>query len=122
MRQLRETLSENDFLERTLAAQTESRYELLGFFENNRCQALMGYRILTDLVHGRHLYVDDLVVDQSIRSKGLGAKLLAKAKEIAREQNCQRLRLCTGAENQRGKQFYERNGWNFRAVVYKTSL
>jgi ribosomal protein S18 acetylase RimI-like enzyme len=120
MRQLRETLAESDFIERTQAAQIESQYELIGYFEGSECQALIGYRILTDLVHGRHLYVDDLVVDQRIRSKGVGATLLIKVKEIAREKKCKKLRLCTGTENQRGKNFYERNGWKFRAVVFKT--
>jgi GNAT superfamily N-acetyltransferase len=122
MRQLREALSESDFISRIQAAQKESQYELLGFFEGPHCQALIGYRILTDLVHGRHLYIDDLVVDQIARSKGLGANLLKKIKEIGREKNCQRLRLCTGVENERGKNFYERNGWKFRAVVYKSEV
>lgn len=120
MKQLREHLSEEQFVSLIGLAMKESRYQLLGFFENGKCQGLMGYRILTDLVHGRHLYIDDLVVDQNLRSKGLGAKLLSKAKDIAKSENCKRLRLCTGAENDRGKNFYERNGWKLRAVVYKS--
>lgn len=120
MQQLRPHLNESEFVDLIRTAMRESRYQLLGFFEQNQCQGLMGYRILTDLVHGRHLYIDDLVVDENIRSKGLGAKLLAQAKEIARSENCKRLRLCTGADNDRGKNFYDRNGWKLRAVVYKS--
>lgn len=120
MKQLREHLNEEQFVSLIQSAMAESRYQLLGFFENGKCQGLMGFRILTDLVHGRHLYIDDLVVDQNLRSKGLGAKLLSKAKDIAKAENCKRLRLCTGADNDRGKNFYERNGWKLRAVVYKS--
>ncbi len=120
MKQLREHLDESQFVSLIQSAMQESKYELLGFYENGHLQGLMGYRILTDLVHGRHVYIDDLVVDEKIRSKGLGAVMLSKAKEIARQQNCKRLRLCTGAENDRGKNFYERNGWKLRAVVYKS--
>jgi ribosomal protein S18 acetylase RimI-like enzyme len=120
MKQLREHLDETQFVDLVQSAMRDSRYQLLGFFEDGNCQGLMGYRILTDLVHGRHMYIDDLVVDEKTRSKGLGARLLSKAKEIARSENCKRLRLCTGADNNRGKDFYERNGWKMRAVVYKT--
>lgn len=123
MKQLREHLNETQFVDLVQSAMRDSRYQLLAFFPDNGsgpCQGLMGYRILTDLVHGRHLYIDDLVVDEKSRSHGLGAKILAKAKEIARAENCKRLRLCTGADNDRGKNFYERNGWKLRAVVYKT--
>jgi hypothetical protein len=35
---------------------------------------------------------------------------------------CPRLRLCTGIQNEKGKAFYERNGWNLRAVAYKTQI
>lgn len=123
MKQLREHLSESQFVDLVQSAMRDSRYQLLAFFSDDGagpCLGLMGYRILTDLVHGRHLYIDDLVVDEKTRSHGLGGKMLAKAKEIARAENCKRLRLCTGAENNRGKNFYERNGWKMRAVVYKT--
>jgi len=120
MKQLREHLDQTQFVDLVQSAMRDSRYQLLGFFENGACQGLMGFRILTDLVHGRHLYIDDLVVAENTRSNGLGTKLLAKAKEIARTENCKRLRLCTGTENSRGKNFYERNGWKMRAVVFKS--
>jgi len=38
----------------------------------------MGYRLLHDFVHGRHLYIDDLVVTSRLRSSGLGAELLKR--------------------------------------------
>lgn len=82
----------------------------------------MGYRVLCDFVHGRHLYIDDLVTDENIRSKGYGATLLKEAEKIAQENGCTNLRLCTGIDNDRGKTFYEKNNWNLRAVVYKKKL
>lgn len=122
MRELRENLAPEDFLELLEAAQTESGYRLIGAFDGETCLGLMGYRILTDFVHGRHLYIDDLVTTTEARSQGLGSSFLERAKHIAKNENCQRLRLCTGVANDRGRSFYEKNGWALRAVVYKTVL
>lgn len=35
---------------------------------------------------------------------------------------CQVLRLCTGIENERGAQFYEKNNWAKRAYAYTKKL
>ena len=78
--------------------------------------------MLHDFVHGRHLYIDDLITDPRLRSRGYGAQLLRHAEELAPTLGCHNLRLCTGIENERGKGFYERAGWKLRAVVYKRKL
>lgn len=122
MKELRDHLDEASFLQLLSAAKAESRYTLLAAFEDSGCVGLMGYRILTDFVHGRHLYIDDLVTKEGHRSRGLGARLLQEAKHIAAQNGCEKLRLCTGAQNERGKAFYERNGWALRAVVYKAQI
>lgn len=97
-------------------------YQMVGLEEEHRLVALMGYRILHDFVHGKHVYIDDLVTAATERSKGHGAVLLKHAEEIARENSCKNLRLCTGTENEAGKRFYEREAWNLRAVVYKKKI
>jgi GNAT superfamily N-acetyltransferase len=61
-------------------------------------------------------------VTASHRSQGLGAELLARAEKIARDLDCRGLRLCTGVENERGKAFYEREGWTARALAFKKPL
>lgn len=122
MAQLRPHLSEAQFVDLFKNAQQSGGYKLLGLFKKDRCVGLMGYRILFDFVHGKHLYIDDLVVDETLRSTGIGGKLLAHSKEIAKQNQCHRLRLCTGNDNHKGMKFYEKNGWEQRAVVYKTKL
>lgn len=97
-------------------------YQMIGLEEENRLVALMGYRILHDFVHGKHIYIDDLVTASSERSKGHGAVLLKHAEEIAHEHGCKNLRLCTGIDNEAGKRFYERESWNQRAIVYKKKI
>ena len=70
-----------------------------------------------DYVRGKHIYVDDLVSSEAVRSRGLGAELLKYAEVVAKEMNCNTLRLCAGIDNERGVKFYETNGWTKRAFA-----
>ncbi|MGZ3723259.1 MAG: GNAT family N-acetyltransferase [Bdellovibrionales bacterium] len=48
----------------------------------------------------------------------MGAELLKFAEKVAQHNDCKSLRLCTGLENARGIQFYDRNGWTKRSFAY----
>lgn len=119
LKELRPHLGWEDFQTHYQAAHTADGYQLVGLELGGELAALMGYRVLHDFVHGRHLYIDDLVTNLKFRSQGLGARLLKQAEVLARELGCSNVRLCTGIDNERGKAFYEREGWQLRAVVYK---
>ncbi len=122
MHELRTNLSLDQFQELFFQAQNQNSYMLDALIENEIPVALIGYRILTDFVHGRHLYIDDLVTKESHRSRGIGAKLLSYAETKAKEFDCKNLRLCTGIANELGKKFYEKENWQFKAIVYKKKL
>jgi ribosomal protein S18 acetylase RimI-like enzyme len=122
LRQLRDHLAEEELWALYQTARAEGGYRIWGAFARGECLGLMGARILTDFVHGRHFYIDDLVVAETARSQGVGAFLLAEAKKLARELGCAQIRLCTGVGNDRGKSFYERNGLSLRAVAYKAKI
>ncbi len=127
MLQLRPHISLDQFRTIYQAAHKADEYTLYGYFTNessksNQLVGLMGIRTLFDYVHGKHLYIDDLVVDEKFRSSGIGKKLLEFSEELARKENCTGLRLCTGVDNKDGMRFYEREKWNQRAVVYKKKL
>lgn len=121
LQEVRTNLDEATYLER-LGTAKEQGYTLLGAYDGDECIALMGYRIITDFVHGRHLYVDDLVVTESRKRQGLGRMFLEHAETIAKKENCPKLRLCTGIANEEGKEFYKKVGWELRAVAYKKHL
>lgn len=122
MSELRPHLDFESYISIYEEAHHSDGYEIVAIEEDNRILAVMGYRILSDYVRGKHIYVDDLVSSESARSKGLGAELLRYAEVIAKEMNCTTLRLCTGIENERGINFYERNGWIKRAFAYTKKI
>lgn len=122
LRELRTHLDFAQFSKLYLAARKSDDYRLVGMFADKQCVALMGYRILFDFVHGKHVYIDDLIVTRMRRSQGLGAILLKHAEEIAVEKRCSGLRLCTGIDRKDSQRFYERNGWSAKAFAYKKPL
>src|SRR5690606_13912079 len=78
VRELRPHLTFELFSSLVAEAAGRDDYQLLGWFnERGDCVGAIGYRLLFDLAHGRHLYVDDLVFTARHRSNGLGAKMLA---------------------------------------------
>jgi GNAT superfamily N-acetyltransferase len=56
-------------------------------------------------------WIPDLVVSERSRSQGVGAALLARAEELARERGCWGLSLESATWRERAHTFYLREGW-----------
>src|SRR6266852_6255861 len=94
-------------LMRQLRPHLASELELI---ERWRRQADVGYRVQDNLRHGPHLYVDDLVTDEVLRSCGHGHALMERLKAEARALGCAKLILDTPLTNTLGHRFYYREG------------
>ena len=117
--ELRTGLERGEFKRVYDAARAADGYQLWGAFVQDVCVGVMGLRTLHDYVHGKHLYIDDLVVTKERRSLGVGAQFLKHAEELAAKTSCRGLRLSTGIDNNGGRKFYEREGWILRSVTFK---
>ena len=71
-----------------------------------------GFVITEKLAWGKALYVDDLVNEKSLRSKGAGKAMIAWLKHYARQQDCQELHLDSGMQRQDAHRFYHREGFD----------
>jgi ribosomal protein S18 acetylase RimI-like enzyme len=110
MRMLRPHLrSEAEFIERW-RRQSEQGYSIIAFWRDQHPVALAGFRVQENLVHGRFLYVDDLVTEESERRCGHGARLLDRLKAEGRALGCRKLVLDTALDNTLGHRFYYRQG------------
>lgn len=85
-------------------------YRVLACRQQGRVMALAGYRLQSNLVHGRFLFVNDLVTLEEARGQGLGASLLSALDRIAQDAGCQRLVLDTALSNHGARSFYRREG------------
>ena len=122
MRQLRPHLaSELELIERW-RRQADVGYRLLAIWDGPKPVALAGYRVQDNLRHGPHLYVDDLVTDEALRSCGHGHALMERLKAEARMLGCAKLILDTPLTNTLGHRFYYREGLLATALRFNVSL
>ena len=84
--------------------------------------ALAGFRVLENFVHGRYLYVDDLVVDEAGRGQGVGAALMDWLKAEGRALGCDNLVLDTALANAAAHRFYRRQGLRNLATRFTFAL
>ena len=122
MRQLRPHIaSADEFVERCRRQRAQG-YRLLALWSARECRALAGFRVTESLVHGRFLYVDDLVVDAGERGCGYGAVLMDRLKQEGRSLGCAKLVLDTGLDNALAHRFYFRQGLLAMALRFNTPL
>lgn len=122
MHQLRPQLkSPEDFAARVALQRTQG-YRLLGVWENGKPVALAGYRRIDNLIHGRFIYVDDLITNETGRGRGHGERLLAELGALGRAEGCQRLVLDTALANALAQRFYFRCGLLARGLHFSMEL
>ncbi|RAU48533.1 MULTISPECIES: GNAT family N-acetyltransferase [unclassified Pseudomonas] len=110
MRQLRPQLKSADDLLVCARRQRPEGYRILAALQAGSPVGLAGYRMMTNMIHGHFLYVDDLITTESIRGTGIGALLIRDLKAIAGRAGCNRLVLDTALGNALGQRFYFRQG------------
>jgi GNAT superfamily N-acetyltransferase len=124
MRELRTELSEDEFTRRYEAGH-EDGYRIAAIFDGAECRAAAGYRLFTNFVSGRHLYVDDLVTAEAWRSHGYGRLLNKYLVERARDEGCGSIQLDSAVHRAGAHGFYFRERYvitSFHFGQYVTSL
>jgi GNAT superfamily N-acetyltransferase len=108
---LRPAIASADELVRRVARQRRSGYRTLAAWRHDTPVALAGYHVEENLIHGRFIYLDDLVTMEGERHGGIGARLLVAVGSHGREQGCQRLAIGTALDNVLAHRFYYRQVW-----------
>ena len=71
---------------------------------------------------GRLAYLDEIVVEEGHRSRGVGAALLKQAEELAREAGCNLLELDSAFHRADAHRFYEREGYAKTGFTFEKTL
>lgn len=122
MRILRPHLDDAERYQAQLQRQAAQGYRLLAALEEGEVVGLAGYRELENLLYGRFLYVDDLVVQPARRRDGLGGRLLAAVRSEALDRGCSHLILDTGLHMPLAQRFYFRQGLLARGLHFAERL
>ena len=121
MSELRPHLDRAGFVPLVRAMQAEG-YRLAFAEAQGRVVAVAGYRIFTNLWHGRHLYVDDLVTASEARSRGHGEALLAWLQAQAQSEGCRFIDLDSGTQRARAHKFYFTQGYGILGFHFGREL
>jgi len=121
MAELRPHVSREEFLP-VVHALRDDGLRLACIRAEGRIVAVAGYRISTNLFYGKHLYVDDLVTADSVRSKGYGKELLAWLRALAVENDCDAFHLDSGVQRKHAHEFYLREGLELNSYHFSVQL
>jgi GNAT superfamily N-acetyltransferase len=121
LQQLTRELTE-DSLSHMLDDMLAHDYRMIGLFENETCVAVSGYWLGTKLYSGKYIEMDNVVVADTHRSKGLGKMLCDEIEKIARANGCKHIMLDTYVENEKAHAFDEREGFTKRGFHFLKKL
>lgn len=122
MKELRPHLADDESFAAQVARQAGEGYRLLAAWQDGQVAGLAGYRLQENLIYGRFIYVDDLVVSSRVRSRQIGQRLLDAVRGEARRLGCNRLVLDTGLANSMAQRFYFRQGLLSTGLHFGQSL
>ena len=122
MQELRPHLNDRAAYVTQIAQQRQQGYRLLAAWHDGAIVGLAGYRLQDNLLYGRFVYVDDLVVSASWRRAGLGAQLLQAARQQAVALRCAHFLLDTGLHMALAQRFYFRKGLLAKGMHFVEAL
>jgi GNAT superfamily N-acetyltransferase len=122
MQELRPHLNDRAAYVAQLARQRIQGYRLLAAWRDGAVAGLAGYRLQENLIYGRFVYVDDLVVTASLHRAKLGERLLQAARQQAVALGCAHFVLDTGLHMMLAQRFYFRQGLLARGMHFVEPL
>ena len=93
-------------------------YRMVAVFESETCVGISGIWVATKIYSGRYLEMDNVVVADTHRSKGIGKLLTDFIEKLALAEGCETIMLDAYLENEKAHAFYEREGFARRGYHF----
>lgn len=122
MAQLRPHLTRDDYLPFVRRLIANERFNLASVVDDGTVRAVAGYRIMEMLYCGRMMYIDDLVTDERVRSRGYGKALLDWLKTESRRLGCTEVQLISRVTREEAHRFYFREDFGIEAFHFRAKL
>jgi GNAT superfamily N-acetyltransferase len=90
--------------------------------EGSTVRGVALWRLIENTCEGRRLYVDDLVTDETHRSRGIGRTMLRHLERKARDLQCDVLALDSGTQRTGAHRFYFREGLVIPSFSFRKTL
>ena len=86
-------------------------YGQIAIYENNECVGMTGYWIGTKLWCGKYLELDNVVVSEKHRNKGIGKIIFEFAEQKAIKEECTMIALDSYTDNFKAHKFFYGEGF-----------
>ncbi|KXF83321.1 GNAT family N-acetyltransferase [Enterovibrio coralii] len=100
--------------------QRESGYQLVYVESEGNILGVAGFVEGEKLSWGKYIYVDDLVVDESSRSQGVGTLLINWFKKRCKKEGFNQLHLDSGVQRYKAHRFYQREKFRISSHHFVT--
>lgn len=120
MAQLRPHLDEQTFVEQ-VRRQAAQGYRLAYVEDDGVVVTVAGFRVKETLGRGHFLYVEDLVTDAGVRSRGYGEAMFEWLLEYARSNRCATVEVESGVQRFDAHRFYFRRGMHIARYLFSLS-
>lgn len=115
--------SRESFISQVQRQQRDFGYILLAALSSEGpVVGVAGFRPQENLMHGLHVYVDDLVTVEAWRNRGVGATLMNVVIERAYASGYKKILLDTGRQSEEAHRFYARLGFSAKALRFSLEL
>ena len=122
MHQLRPHLSREAYVPLVRGMMASDGFRLAALTDEGEVRAVAGYRTMNMLYCGRLLYLDDLVADERVRSRGYGKRMIDWLKEEGRREGCSELQLISHTQHEGAHRFYFRENFGIQCFHFRTQL
>ncbi len=122
MHQLRPQLEQSGYVPLMRQLMASDGLRLLVLREDGTVRAVATYRIMNMIYCGSLLYVDDLVTDDRVRSRGHGARLMARLKSEGRALGCSQIQLISRVTREQAHRFYFRENFGIECFHFRATL
>ncbi|SFR95427.1 Acetyltransferase (GNAT) family protein [Dyella sp. OK004] len=122
LQQLRPQLERDRYVPTIRALMGSDGLRVLALEDDGVVRAVATYRVMNMLYCGRLIYIDDLVADERVRSRGYGAQLIARIKDEAGALGCSEVQLISRVTREQAHRFYFREGFGIECFHFRTQL
>ncbi|UOA08525.1 GNAT family N-acetyltransferase [Methylobacter sp. S3L5C] len=118
---LNRTIAES-VLQNRLSEMVEQGYQCVGIYSDKKLIGICGLWILTKYYVGKHIEPDNVVILEEYRGNGLGKQLMAWIYNYAKAQDCIASELNCYLTNEKGQQFWEKEGYKKIGYHYQKAI
>ena len=99
-----------------------NNYHCFGMYQNEKLVGISGAWITVRIYSGKQLEIDHFVIDNTIRSGGLGKLFVTHIEDWANKNGCKTIELNAYVQSDRAHKFYFQNGYKVLGFHFQKKI